>query len=100
MGRRIFYARRTMNGGKCCSFSRRGMNMNAKAKQNIRGQSKAEEEEVAERSQQAMGGAMVTSTRNVPSNKEVEKQKAKMDNMIQKLQRVNVVKKKNISFDI
>lgn len=96
MGRRIFYARRTMNGGKCCSFSRRGMNMNATAKQNLRGQSKAEEDSP----QQAMGGAMVTSTRNVPSNKEVEKQKAKMDNMIQKLQRVNVVKKKNISFDI
>lgn len=97
MGRRIFYARRTMNGGKCCSFSRHGTNMNAKAKGNLRGKAPAESELSAMPQPQT---GVITGGQKIPTNKEVEKQKAKMNNMIQKLQKVNVVKKKNISFDI
>lgn len=95
MGRRIFYARKTMNGGKCCSFSRHGMNMNAKAQNNLRGKAKLEEE-------MPMHPPVmdITAGQKIPTNKEVAKQKAKMDNMVAKLQKVNVVKRKNISFDI
>lgn len=94
MGRRIFYARKTMNGGKCCSFSRHGMNMNAKAK----GALPSMEPKVEPESYTAPVATM--SGQKIPSNKEVAKQKAKMDNMVAKLQKVNVVKRKNISFDI
>jgi len=95
MGRRIFYARKTMNGGKCCSFSRHGMNMNAKAKNNLRGQPLQEEQELPTQPPVA-----TMTGQKIPSNKEVAKQKAKMDNMVAKLQKVSVVKRKNISFDI
>lgn len=94
MGRRIFYARRTMNGGKCCSFSRHGMNMNAKAKGNLSGQQPMEPES------SQVPFSTITSGNNIPTNKEVQKQKAKMDHLIQNLQKVSVIKKKNISFDI
>jgi len=97
MGRRIFYARKTMNGGKCCSFSRHGMNMNAKACTLQRQQDQPDMMPTAPPNSPSV--KTISQGRNIPSNKEVEKQKAKMNDVIQRLQKINV-KKKNISFDI
>ena len=97
MGRNVFYARKTVNGGRCCSFSRRGMNMNAKAKTTLRGQAQKEEEV---NMPSTIPIATITSGRSIPTNKEVEKHKAKMNTLINKLQNATVVKKKNISFEI
>jgi len=97
MGRRIFYARKTMNGGKCCSFSRRGMNMNAKACTSM--QRQQDQPDMMPTAPPTSSVKTITQGRNIPSNKEVEKQKAKMNDVIQRLQKINV-KKKNISFEI
>lgn len=96
---KIIYARRT-SGGRCCSFyGRTGVRS---MKRNEMGGTGVKTEvgthQVPEPSVQQRPTKTITSG-NIKTNKEIEAQKKQMNQVIRKLESVNV-KRKNIAFDI
>ena len=98
---KIIYARRT-GGGRCCSFyGRNGVrsmkrndasSMSTNAGMGTRAPAPEEVGETTTPTKTITNG-------NIKSNKQVEAQKKQMNQVIRKLETVNV-KRKNISFDI
>lgn len=101
---KIIYARRTA-GGRCCSFYGRSGVRSMKRNDthmpnNTPNHSTSNEAEPSKPLQErAMAPTKTITSGNIKTNKEVEKQKKQMNQVIRKLENVNV-KRKNITFDI
>jgi monoamine oxidase len=105
---KIIYARRTA-GGRCCSFYGRSGVRSMKRNDAMTGtgtksspmnhSTSNEKEPSMPLQDRVMKPTKTITSGNIKSNKQVEAQKTQMNQVIRKLENVNV-KRKNITFDI